>query len=168
MREETAFVSYFRNFIFGVEDSLVSTVGLLSGIAVVDTPARTIVLTGIVLIFVEAFSMAAGSFLSEQSAEGLATRREATSPRSAVAGVIMFFSYFIAGFVPLAPYLAVAPATALPYSIAFSLAALFLLGATGAKISGIRVAPNAIRMLAIGGVAIGVGVLVGIFVGNAG
>lgn len=27
-------VSYFRNFVFGVEDSLVSTVGLLSDIAV--------------------------------------------------------------------------------------------------------------------------------------
>lgn len=26
--------TYFRNFIFGVEDSLVSTVGLLSGVAI--------------------------------------------------------------------------------------------------------------------------------------
>ena len=62
-------VSYFRNFIFGVEDSLVSTVGLLSGIAIADVPGHTIFLTGVVLIFVEAFSMAAGTFLSEYSAE---------------------------------------------------------------------------------------------------
>jgi VIT1/CCC1 family predicted Fe2+/Mn2+ transporter len=49
---------YLRNFIFGVEDSLVSTVGLLSGVAVAGVASRTILLTGVVLIFVEAFSMA--------------------------------------------------------------------------------------------------------------
>jgi len=59
----------FRNFIFGVEDSLVSTVGLLSGIAAADTSRFTIITTGIVLIFVEAFSMGIGSFLSEETSE---------------------------------------------------------------------------------------------------
>ena len=50
---------YIRNFIFGVEDSLVSTAGLLSGIAATGMSRPAILLTGIVLIFVEAFSMAA-------------------------------------------------------------------------------------------------------------
>ena len=53
---------YLRNFIFGVEDSLVSTVGLLSGVAVANVDQATIFLTGMVLIFVEAFSMGVGSF----------------------------------------------------------------------------------------------------------
>ena len=56
-----------RNFTFGVEDSLVSTVGLLAGIAFAGVNAGTVVLTGAVLIFVEGFSMAVGSLLSEQS-----------------------------------------------------------------------------------------------------
>ena len=47
---------YIRNFVFGVEDSLASTVGLLSGIATAGVNASTIVVTGAVLIFVEAFS----------------------------------------------------------------------------------------------------------------
>ena len=42
-----------RNFTFGVEDSLVSTVALLAGIAIANVETKTIVLTGIVLIFVE-------------------------------------------------------------------------------------------------------------------
>ena len=62
-------VSYLRNFVFGVEDSLVSTVGLLSGIAIAGMNRESIFATGVVLIFVEAVSMAAGSFLAETSAE---------------------------------------------------------------------------------------------------
>ncbi len=60
---------YLRNIIFGISDSLVSTVGLLAGIDAAGTPRQAILLTGIVYAFVEAFSMAVGSFLSEQSAE---------------------------------------------------------------------------------------------------
>ncbi len=60
---------YLRNFVFGVEDSLVSTVGLLSGVAAAGVETKTIVLTGVVLIIVEALSMAVGSYLSEYSVE---------------------------------------------------------------------------------------------------
>ena len=62
-------ILYMRNLIFGAEDSLVSTVGLLSGIAIGGVPKSAIILTGIVLIFVEAFSMGVGSYLSEYSVE---------------------------------------------------------------------------------------------------
>ena len=66
---------YFRNFIFGVEDSLVSTVGLLSGVAIAGVPSRTILLTGVVLILVEAFSMAAGAACLSCVTYSLRTRR---------------------------------------------------------------------------------------------
>ena len=61
---------FLRNTVFGVEDSLVSTVGLLSGIAATGSVSKSfILLTGIVYISVEAFSMAVGSFLSEEFVE---------------------------------------------------------------------------------------------------
>src|SRR3989338_4103836 len=47
-------IVYIRNLIFGVEDSLVSTVDLLSGVAAAGVPRSVIFLTGVVLIFVEA------------------------------------------------------------------------------------------------------------------
>jgi len=53
----------FRNFVFGVEDSLVSTVWLLSGAAAVVVAQETVLPTDFVLIFVEEFSMGVGSFL---------------------------------------------------------------------------------------------------------
>ena len=58
-----SFAHYFSSFIFGVEDSLVSTVGLLSGVAVAGVTRTDIFITGIILIFVEAFSMGVGNFL---------------------------------------------------------------------------------------------------------
>lgn len=158
-------VAYFRNFIFGVEDSLVSTVGLLSGVAIAGVARETILLTGIVLIFVEAFSMAAGSFLSETSAEEFTTKREAAASRSFAAGAIMFASYFAAGFIPLFPYLISTGDSALGYSITFSVLALFGLGLVGGMISKTSVLKSALRMAIVGGIAIAVGVTVGSFLG---
>ncbi len=150
--------AYIRNFIFGVEDSLVSTVGLLSGIAVGGVERSQIILTGIILLLVEAFSMAVGSLLSEQSAEEYLNHREVSMRPAAVDSIIMFTSYFLAGFVTLAPYFIMEARAALPISIVLSLSALFLLGVISATLFGINILRNGIRTLAIGGVAILVGV----------
>lgn len=157
---------YVRNFIFGVEDSLVSTVGLLSGVAIAGVPRSTILLTGIVLIFVEAFSMAVGSFLSEHSAEEFVNHKVVSIRSSLNGGVIMFFSYFVSGFIPLAPYiLAIEVRYAMLLSIGASLAALFMLGALSARIFKINVMHKALEMLIIGGIAVIVGAVVGSFIG---
>ncbi len=156
---------YLRNFVFGVEDSLVSTVGLLSGIAIVGTPAKTIILTGVVLIFVEAFSMAVGSFLSERSSDEYIARATAATRPTAIAGAIMFASYFIAGFVPLLPYFFTDPKSAFTMSILFSLVALFVLGGVSARFSSSNVLKTGARMLFVGGIAIAVGVTVGKLIG---
>lgn len=161
VRERSGSVSYIRNFIFGVEDSLVSTVGLLSGVAAAAASRDTIVLTGTVLIFVEAFSMAVGTFLSEESAESYLSRAQASARRPLIDGTIMFFSYLISGLVPLAPYLFAPFDRAFGYSIASSIAALFLLGVAGARISGLNVFRGAFRMTVLGGLAIAVGIAVG-------
>ena len=154
-------VSNFRNFIFGVEDSLVSTVGLLSGVASADASKATLFLTGLVLIFVEAFSMAAGSFLSERSAAQFEKRQVVSLRHSVGPGAIMFFSYFVSGFVPLAPYLLFPVNQAFFISIMCSLVALFVLGIISGKISKTSIWHGAMSMFLVGGIAIGVGVFVG-------
>lgn len=153
--------SYFRNFIFGVEDSLVSTVGLLSGVALAGISRSNIVIVGIVLIFVEAFSMGVGSFLSERSAEEYEEPAEKATRRPIVASGIMLLSYFISGFIPLSPYLFIPPNIAFSLSVAFSLAALFLLGVVSGKISRAGAVKSGLRMLMIGGAAVIVGIIVG-------
>lgn len=152
---------YLRNFVFGVEDSLVSTVGLLSGIAVADVARPTIVLTGVVLIFVEAFSMGVGSFLSEYSVEEYEEHREPASRKAAQGGIIMFLSYVVAGLIPLGPYMLAAIKEPLPVSVAASLGGLFILGILSGKLTHVRPGRMGFRMLVLGGSAILVGILIG-------
>ncbi len=150
---------FLRNLVFGVEDGLVSTVGLLSGIAIAGVPRGTIFLTGVVLIFVEAFSMAAGSFLSEASVEEMDGGVDDTRG-SIAAGAVMFAAYFVAGLVPLLPYLKFEVAQAFPLSITCSVVALLLLGYwSGRKTNAAW--RKAARMAFVGGLAILVGVLAG-------
>ena len=157
---------YLRNFIFGVEDSLVSTVGLLSGVAIAGAPSQTILLTGTVLIFVEAFSMAVGSFLTEHSVETFTKQAEAEFRLPIIGGVVMFFSYFISGFIPLAPYLFTAPRTALFWSVGLSIISLFSLGMIGAKLSTTKILASGLRMAIVGGIAIALGIAVGRTIGS--
>lgn len=154
-------VSYFRNFIFGVEDSLVSTVGLLSGIAIANVPKSTILLTGIVLLFVEAVSMAAGSFLSESSADEYTTQKDNLSKNTIISSVIMFFSYLLSGFIVLFPYIIFETKDALKISVLVSVFSLFILGVIGGRISNINIFKNGFKMVLVGGIAILVGTIAG-------
>ena len=152
---------YLRNFIFGVEDSLASTVGLLSGIAAAGVGASAIIATGAVLIFVEAFSMAVGSFVSEESAEEYVKHKDVSSREPLMGSIVMFASYILSGLIPLLPYLFWEVDAALKISVGLSLVALFLLGMIGAEFAKTNKLKHGIKMLAIGGVAIVAGVIVG-------
>jgi VIT1/CCC1 family predicted Fe2+/Mn2+ transporter len=150
-----------RNFTFGVEDSLVSTVGLLAGIAVAGLDRPQIIITGFVLIFVEAFSMAVGSILSEQSVEEYQVQRAVPLSKPLSAGLIMFFSYIFAGLIPLAPYFYLMTNQAVWWSVGLTLLSLVLLGMINAKMFRARMWRDGLVTLLMGSVAIVVGIVVG-------
>lgn len=158
------FALYIRSFTFGVEDSLVSTVGLLSGIAAAGVARSDLLVTGAVLISVEALSMAVGSFLSENSAEEYIAQGKASSSRSLVAGGIMFSSYFVSGLIPLFPYFLISGQAAFYVSIAASLGALFILGFVSALFFKAKVLRGGLRMLFLGGIAVLTGIIIGQFI----
>ncbi len=56
-----------KEVVFGVEDSLVSTLGTITGIAVGTGDARVVILSGVVLLVAESLSMTAGSYLASES-----------------------------------------------------------------------------------------------------
>lgn len=157
--------TYFRNFIFGVEDSLVSTVGLLSGVALSGVEQSIIILSGVILIFVEGFSMAAGAFISERAGEEFEAKQSVPALRSFATSFIMLISYILSGFIPLAPYLFFDVPFATILSIVAALVALFILGSIGAFFSKTSIFARGSQALAIGGVAILIGVLAGHIVG---
>lgn len=157
-KEENTFL---KNFIFGVEDSLVSTVGLLAGVASAQATAPTIIATGLVLIVVEGFSMGIGSFLTEETTEEMS----GAVPNTFLAlrgALTMLVSYVLAGLLPLAPYAFLTPTLAMTYSVCLSLFGLFILGFGTAKYYD-RPYPyrNAIKMMFLGGLAVLAGVVIG-------
>jgi len=160
MSKET-FITYMRNFIFGAEDSLVSTVGLLSGIATAGVTRASIIITGIILIFVEAFSMAVGTFLAEQTTEESLSKNKVPVKTNVISGIIMLASYFVAGVIPLSPYLIESIKNPFWSSIVLALISLFILGAISAEALKTKIWHNAIRMFLIGGSAVAIGALIG-------
>ncbi|MBA3789141.1 VIT1/CCC1 transporter family protein [Patescibacteria group bacterium] len=158
---------YLRNIIFGAEDSLVSTVGLLAGIAIGKSSATQILLTGVVYLFVGGFSMAAGSYLSEHSAQEYETGTHVKDNGPLFGAIAMFFSFILSGFGLILPYLFFPIASGIFTSIVLSIILLAILGYAQGKISKVSPLRSTIRMVVIGGIAIILGVVIGKFLGIA-
>ncbi|GMU74272.1 MAG: hypothetical protein AMXMBFR44_4690 [Candidatus Campbellbacteria bacterium] len=150
-----------RNLVFGTEDSLVSTIGFVSGIASAGVASRTIILSGVILILVEAFSMAIGSLVSSNSADEVMKQKAVAYGRSTGYAFIMFFSYIVAGALVLLPYFVVPVAAAFRASICIALILLFSLGALSGYYARISPWRKGISITLIGGIAIVIGVVVG-------
>lgn len=153
--------TYLKNFLFGVEDSLVSTVGLLAGVAAANVSRGTIITTGIVLIVVEGFSMGIGSFLTEETTEEI--NGEPTQDFKAIrGGLTMLASYIVAGLLPLSPYFFLNTTAAMPASIVMSLLGLLGLGfGTSLFFHSSRPVYRAVKTMLMGGLAVGVGITIG-------
>lgn len=148
---------YFRNLIFGAEDALVSTSGVLFGVASAGnyTP-KQIILTGFVVVAVEALSMGAGAFLTEEQVHEINKNHK---DKTVIDGLIMFFSYLLTGLAVMVPYLLLSVETAKVASIFLTLAMLFVLG-----IFPKRNIKDGLRMTLVAGGAILIGFLVATFV----
>ncbi|MSU74352.1 hypothetical protein EXS57_01065 [Candidatus Kaiserbacteria bacterium] len=154
---------YLRSIIFGINDSLVSTVGFLAGISVAGVPRATIVLTGVIYALVEAFSMAMGDFLSEESAEEYLSHSKVNDRPSIISAVLMFISCVFTSLIPLIPYILFSAQTALIVSICLSLSSLFIVGVISARFSRLPVLWRGVRMASLGGAAIVMGVAIGMY-----
>ena len=56
-----------REFVFGIQDGLMSTVGLLTGVQGATESTAVVIITGLTAMFSGAISMAAGSYLSSSA-----------------------------------------------------------------------------------------------------
>jgi len=157
-----------REIVFGLEDSLVSTLGTITGIAAGTQSTYIVLLSGLVLIAVEATSMSAGSYLSSKSAaeaereiakeEGKDAVIETTPLRAAI---VMGIFYFLGGFVPLAPYFFLPVAAAVWPSVAATVVILFLVGVWSAKVTKRSVWKGGVEMVVVSIGAAILGYLIG-------
>jgi len=72
---EVKILSNFIELVFGLEDGMLSTLGAITGIAIGISNNLFIILSGIVIVVVEAISMSIGSYLSIKSIKELDNRK---------------------------------------------------------------------------------------------
>ncbi|MDA1024636.1 MAG: VIT1/CCC1 transporter family protein [bacterium] len=160
------FRSSVREIVFGLEDSLVSTLGTVTGIAVGVGETSIVILSGVVLMAVESLSMAAGSYLSTKADIEVNRTSKRTTQRAATSAGYMWVFYAVGGIVPLAPYFFLSVTAAILPSVLLSIVALGFLGIFTAKLSGRPILVSALEMIAVSMAAAALGFSIGHLLGG--
>lgn len=153
---------YLRSGLFGLQDGLVSTTGVVVGISTGVQNKEIVILAVLVAIMVEASSMAAGQYSSEKAVHQM--HKTSKHNDSLFAGaIIMFVSYLLAGLIPISPLFLFNLADTRVISILFAFTGLFIIGYVKGKIVEDKPLRNAVELFIIGALATGVGLVVGYF-----
>lgn len=152
--------AYLRSGLFGLQDGIVSTTGVVAGISAGVSDKTIIVLAALVAVSVEASSMAAGQYTSEKAAHQM-DKSGSRSDNLITGALIMFFSYFLAGLIPIIPTILLEQPEARYISIAAAFVALFVIGYVKGKIVEHNALRSAVELFIIGGIATTIGLAVG-------
>ncbi len=152
---------YLRSMLFGIEDSLVSTTGLIAGLSIGANNKQIVVLGAAVAIAIEAVSMGASEYLSDDAVQELdKIKRHKDNPL--ISGFLMLLSYLLAGLIPLAPIMLVGFPGSLYLAVLFALIGLFVLGYSKGKALNTSPVRGGLKILIVGGLATGLGLVVGL------
>lgn len=153
---------YLRSVIFGFQDALVSTTGVIVGVAAGAGDRNVVILAGVVTIIVEALSMGVGQYMSEKSVHQMDKTGRHTD-NLFIVGILMFLSYFLGGLIPLAPVILMPLPLASTFTILFALTGLLVLGFVKAKLVKVDPFKSALEMFLLGGATTAIGLIVGNF-----
>lgn len=150
---------YLQSAMFGFNDALVSTTGVIVGVSTGTNNKQIVVLAGVVTILVEALSMGSGQYLSSRSAHQLDKSNALKVP--IVSGLVMFVAYFLAGLVPLLPIVLFPIEYSREIAMIAALIGLFVLGYVKGKVVKVPPLKSALEILIIGALATAIGIIVG-------
>lgn len=151
---------YLRSIMFGIENSLISTVGLIAGTSIGTSNKHFVILSAAVAIVIEAVAMGVGEYLSDDAVQDLdKLKRHRDNPL--LSGWLMMAAGTLAGLVPLLPMIFLNNPAALITSILLALLVLFLLGYVKGRALGAHTFRSGLKILVIGGSAVVIGAIVG-------
>ena len=153
---------YLRSGLFGLQDGLVSTTGVVVGISTGVQNRDIVILAVLVAVMVEASSMAAGQYSSEKAVHQM-DKTGKHNDSLLVGAIIMFISYLLAGLIPISPLFLFNFTDTRVISILFAFISLFIIGYVKGKIVEDKPIRSAIELFVIGALATGVGLIVGYF-----
>jgi len=152
---------YMRSLMFGLQDGIVSTTGVVVGISIGVESKAIVILAAFVAVMVEATSMAAGQYSSEKAVHQMDKTGKHTD--SLIMGaLIMFVAYLIGGMFSIIPTVLLNQPIARIVAIISAFSGLFLIGyLKGLFIEGSTIR-SAVELFVIGGIATTIGLVVGI------
>lgn len=153
---------YLRSGLFGIQDGLVSTTGVVVGISTGVSDKAIIILASLVALTVEASSMAAGQYSSEKAVHQMDKTGKHTDSLI-VGALLMFFGYLIGGIVPIIPTIIFGQPLARIIAVIAALFGLFILGYIKGHVVRVKPLRSAVELLVIGSIATTIGLLVGHF-----
>ena len=153
---------YLRSLMFGLQDGIVSTTGVVVGISTGVSDKSIIILAALVAVTVEASSMAAGQYSSEKAVHQMDKSGKHTD-NLIYGAIIMFFAYLLGGSFSIIPIILFDQPEARLYAIISAFIGLLIIGYAKGKVVDHKPLRSAAELLIIGGVATMVGVVVGYF-----
>ena len=151
---------YLRSGLFGIQDGLVSTTGVVVGISTGVEDKAIIILAAFVAVTVEASSMAAGQYSSEKAVHQMDKTGKHTDSLI-VGAAVMFFGYLLGGMVPIIPTILLNQPQTRIAAVLAAFIGLFILGYIKGHLVEHKPLRSAVELLIIGSVATTLGLLVG-------
>jgi vacuolar iron transporter family protein len=153
---------YLRSAMFGLQDGLVSTTGVVVGISAGIDDKDVIILAAFVAVLVEATSMAAGQYSSEKSVHQM-DRSGRHTDSLLIGGAIMFAAYLIGGLFPIVPTILLGRPEAQVVAVLAAFAGLFTVGFVKGRVVGQPPLRSAVELFVIGAAATSIGLAVGFY-----
>lgn len=160
---------YIRDIIYGANDGIITTFAIVAGVAGANLSPAIILVLGFANLLADGFSMAGSNYLGTKSEhDALCHQDEANCNTGAahkpiIAGIITFFSFVIAGVVPLLPYIFLTTQNIFPFALLATGLALFFIGAVRSVVTGKSFLASGVEMLIVGGIAAAIAYFVGAF-----
>lgn len=162
---------FLRDIIFGVHDALLTNLGIITGFVAALQNNRLIVIAALIDVIISAFAMSFGTYLSRTSEtaylEDQLHRETHADVASALgnpitAAVVMWFTYVIAGVIPLLPFMLGYPAAlSVRYAVIMALIVFFFVGLFKGVLTKSSPLFGGLQFLAFGAIAALIGYLIG-------
>lgn len=164
---------FLRDIVFGVHDALLTNIGIVTGFVAALQDSKLIIIAALIDVFISAFAMAFGTYLSRTSeSEYLERRLEKEShadlqdslANPITAGIVMWATYVVAGMIPLIPFfMPISTVEAMRYGVVLALFVFFGVGMLKGIITRTSAVKSGLQFLSFGGFAAVIGYLIGTY-----
>jgi VIT1/CCC1 family predicted Fe2+/Mn2+ transporter len=144
---------YIRDLVYGANDGLITTFAVVAGVTGGGLSPRAMLIIGSANLLADGLSMGVGNYLSIRSHESALAAQDRPEEEASPArhGLATLAAFVVAGVVPLVPFaLGAAPGTGFVWSVAFTFAMLFTVGALRGLVTIDRWWMGGLEMLLLG------------------